>query len=102
MSASPVAGSCVAGPARTYYWTSCFDFPGGTIEASTCAGASFDTTIELVHGNGLGGGCRGGDACGTASQLIEAIAPGPGLHVLRVGGAGVTETGTFTLDVDIP
>jgi hypothetical protein len=34
--------------------------------------------------------------------LIEAIAPGPGLHVLRVGGAGVTETGTFTLDVDIP
>ncbi len=79
--------------------------PGtGSLTATTCNNAIFDTALEILDGAaGCGSlvslGCND-DACGVQSSVTTNVAAG-GTYYIRVGGY-FGDAGTFSLDVNGP
>jgi hypothetical protein len=90
-----------AGPENTYWWKTCPEFAGGTLTASTCTRATWDTVLYLTNGSGTGGGCADDD-CATQSNLSSMVTAGAGVHTLTVDGYFSTSLGSYTVQVSRP
>ncbi len=72
-----------AAPGHRYHWLTCPTSLAGTLTATTCSGATYDTVLQLSHGEGVAT-CND-DSCSTLQSTINApVAAGAGLHVLFV------------------
>jgi hypothetical protein len=94
-------GTCGAGPDRFYWWLTPVGFPGGDFSASTCAGASFATRLELVHGDGTRS-CDAPGGCAPQSFLTAPVPAGAGLHVFFIDGATAGDAGDYSILVTVP
>jgi len=74
-----------SGPEVAYWWKTCPGGPSGTVTATTCSRASWDTVLALRNGDGVGDTCND-DSCGLQSTISGTISATPGLHVLFVDG----------------
>jgi hypothetical protein len=97
-----LSSSCIAaGPDSSYWWTGCPSDPGGSLTASTCGGASFETVLELEIPASAPYQCSL-DACDLQTTLSATIPAGAGLRVLSVDGEGGSDQGSYTLTADRP
>lgn len=95
--------TCGAGPDQTYFWTTCPSSQGGAFNASLCSGASFDTVLQQLNGNGMFGGCNNNDFyCSPQSSISVSVPGGAGLHAFIVDGASSSSAGAFTAQVTRP
>ncbi len=90
-----------AGPESSYWWSSCPSDAGGSLTASTCNGAAFETVLELQVPASAPYTCSL-DGCSLQSLLSATIATGAGLRVLSVDGQGGSDKGTYTMTVSRP
>jgi hypothetical protein len=108
---SGTTGTCGgSGPEDAFWWVTCPATASGTLTASTCLRASWDTVLYVRNGNGVGDACNNdapvgpppfGSLCGERSSLSATIPAGAGLHTLILDGfAGAS--GTYTLAVSRP
>lgn len=101
---TPLVGPCggsFAGGA-TYFFTTCPDYRGGVLRASTCntptlTRAAWDTVLYAAQGNSPTDFCDD-NGCGPQSLLRARLAPGSGLRALYVGGAHGA-SGPFSMQV---
>ncbi len=98
------AGQCQAvGPKNSYWWSSCPDYTGGPLLASTCGGADWDTVLSLQIPRTDDVECNDDDpACGILSTLSTNVPPGAGIQVLAVGGSVGASMGDYTLTYNLP
>ncbi len=94
--ASNSASSCGLGPDVGWYWVTCPSGVGGTLSATVCGASTFDTVLQLLNGNQVGGSCNN-DACGSQSTLSAPVSAGAGVHLLYMDGAAVGNSGAFTV-----
>ncbi len=95
---SHTPGTCGLGPDLAYYWVTCPAAPAGTLNATTCGGATWDTALQLVNGTFTSGGCNDNVfACAPQSTLAATVSAGAGIHVLFVDGASSSARGTFVV-----
>jgi hypothetical protein len=73
------------GPEQAFWWVTCPDQAAGTLTASTCSRATWNTILNVLHGSGTGETCNN-DACSLQSSLSAAVPAGAGLHALIVDG----------------
>jgi hypothetical protein len=93
--------TCTAsGPENSYWWTTCPSDAGGTLSASTCGGASFETVIETQIPGGSPAVACNVDACGLQASLTATIPAGAGLRVLTIDGQ--SESGPYSMSVTRP
>jgi hypothetical protein len=93
---SAITQSCGGGtgPENTYFWHTCAAQAAGSLTASTCARATWDTVLEQRSAARAAAVCNDdvGGTCGFRSSVTAAIPAGPGLHTLYIdgfsGGAG--------------
>jgi hypothetical protein len=99
---TPISTCCSGGPEDTYFWYTCSTFVGGTLTASTCGRAIWDTELaEFSPGRGATAVCND-DACGPRQSSVTSTIPrGPGIHALYVDGCG-TAAGAYTAAVVRP
>jgi hypothetical protein len=90
-----------AGPENSYWWSSCPSDPGGSLSASTCGAATWETVLELQLPASAPYTCSL-DSCNLQASLSSSIPPGAGLRVLSVDGQGGTDKGAYTLTVSRP
>lgn len=94
--------SCVAaGPEDAYWWTTCPQDSSGSLVASTCGGASWETLLETEVPGTMPYKCAL-DTCGMQTELTTAIPAGAGLRVLLVDGQAGTSAGAYTMQVNRP
>jgi hypothetical protein len=97
-----LSSSCLAaGPEDNYWWTSCPADAAGTLSASTCGGATWESVVSLQVPGSIPYACTL-DTCGFQSALAKPIPAGAGLRVLTVDGQGGTAAGAYTLTVTRP
>ncbi|MEI8255124.1 MAG: hypothetical protein WCJ30_05565, partial [Deltaproteobacteria bacterium] len=94
--ASSSAMSCGLGPDLGWFWVTCPGAAGGTLAATVCGASTYDTVLQLLNGNQIGGSCNN-DACGLQSTLSAPVSSGAGVHVLYMDGAAVGNSGAFTV-----
>ncbi len=102
--ANRVAGTCGGdGGDVTYYFTTCPDYRGGEMRASTCntptlTRATWNTLLHARQGHSTAAFCND-DSCGLQSVLrATGLAPGSGLRALYVDGASGA-SGPFSVAV---
>jgi hypothetical protein len=92
-----------AGPDNSYWWKSCPDYAGGTLTASTCHGAMFDTVLSLQIPRTSVAACGDDDpTCGIQSTLSTPVPPGAGIQVLTVDSNTGSNAGEYTLTYSRP
>jgi hypothetical protein len=97
-----VTNQCIAaGPENTYWWTNCPSDPGGTLNASTCGGATWETVLEAEIPVANPYTCSV-DSCNLETTLAATVPAGAGERVLCVDGQGATDKGAYTLTVARP
>lgn len=97
-----LATNCIAaGPDDNYWWTSCPGDPAGTLSASTCGGASWETVLSMQVPGSIPYVCTL-DSCGLQSAIATAIPAGAGLRVLTLDGQTVTAAGSYSMTVSRP
>ena len=74
-----------AGPELAYWWVTCPEQAAGTLNATTCLRASWNTVLAVANGSGVGNVCVN-DTCGLQSTVSTTIPAGSGLHLLMVDG----------------
>ncbi len=98
--ASSPSWPCAAGGSDVWFKV---DVTGsGTLSATTCGLASWDTAIQMFSGScgSLSSlGCND-DSCGGLRSTVSASV-GPGTYYVRVGGYNGA-SGTFSIDVTVP
>lgn len=97
-----VSADCSAVPGCDHYFH--LDCPAGElVQASFChhgGAAAWDTALSAWDpGHGTLFFCND-DTCGQGADMVWPV-PSPGLHHVRIGGAG-GESGPYTLAVNIP
>lgn len=98
-----ITNDCLAlGPENSYWWCSCPSDLGGTLSASTCGGASWETALELELPASAPYACSLDVGCGLQTSLSSAIPAGAGLRVLSVDGQNATDKGSYTMTVSRP
>jgi len=98
------ATCCSDGPEDTYYWYTCPSQRAGTLNASTCGRALWDTELsQLSPGRAAAAVCNDDvfGTCGNRSTLAAAIPAGPGIHALYVDGCS-SGAGAYTATVTRP
>ena len=81
-------GTCggLGGGDATYYFTTCPDYRGGLMVASTCGRATWNTLLYSRQGNSPTAFCND-NSCGLQSLLrADRLAPGSGVRALYVDG----------------
>jgi hypothetical protein len=97
-----ITNQCIAaGPENTYWWTNCPNDPGGTLTASTCGGATWETVLEAEIPISDPYTCSV-DSCNLETTLAATVPSGAGERVLCVDGQGATDKGAYTLTVSRP
>ena len=91
-----------AGPENSYWWSSCPGDPGGSLSASTCGGATWETVLDLQLPSAAAPYTCSVDSCSLQASLNAMIPAGAGLRVLSVDGQGGTDKGAYTLTVSRP
>jgi hypothetical protein len=97
-----------SGPEDTFWWVSCAATAAGTLTASTCSRATWDTVLAVRNGTGVGDACNN-DAvsppaptgCSPRSYFTSSLGAGSGLHVLYVDGFSGA-SGTYGVAVTRP
>jgi hypothetical protein len=101
-----ITASCnTAGAENTYYWFTCGTSMGGTFTASTCARATWDTSLhQLSAARASGVVCNDdvGGTCSLRSSITSTIPAGAGIHTLYVDGAFAASAGAYTVAVSRP
>lgn len=82
-----------------YYYTTCPDYRGGAVRATTCGRASWDTVLTFAQGNARALACAD-DTCGDQSTLRATASPGSGLRGLYLDAIGTS--GPYSLFYSIP
>lgn len=82
-----------------YYYTTCPEYRGGTVRASTCGRASWDTVLSFAQGNARAVTCID-DTCGDQSTLRATATPGSGLRGVYLDAPGAA--GPYELFLSIP
>ncbi len=95
-----IIGCTGSGPENTYWWRTCHTAGAGTLTATTCSRASWDTVLYFYNGTGVGGACND-DACGLQSSITGAVSAGSGIHTLTIDGWGGS-SGSYTIAVSRP
>jgi hypothetical protein len=95
------AGCTAAAPEDGFWWTSCPSDPAGTLQASLCGGATFETVLEVQVPGSIPYACSV-DSCGLQSSLTAKIPAGAGLRVLSVDGQDGSDQGPYALSVSRP
>ncbi len=100
--ASGVTQSCGGGaaPEVSFWWKTCPGGASGTVTATTCSRASWDTLLGLRSGDGVGEACND-DACGLQSTITGSASANPGLHVVYVDGFS-SYSGSFSVLISRP
>jgi hypothetical protein len=94
--------SCIAaGPEDAYWWTTCPSDASGSLTASTCGGASWETLLETEIPGVVPYKCAL-DTCGMQTELTTTVPAGAGLRVLLVDGQAGTSAGAYTMQVNRP
>ena len=92
-----INSSCIAAGAEdSYWWMSCPGDVGGSLAASTCGAATWETVLELEIPATAPYVCSL-DACDLQTTLNAMIPAGAGLRVLAVDGEGGSDEGAYTL-----
>ncbi len=101
--ASGYTSSCGgSGPEQAFWWPTCPEQAAGTMSASTCSRATWNTVLSVVSGGGSGDLCNNeGTTCSPQSSLSTTIAAGSGLHALVVDGFGLA-AGSYSVLVTRP
>jgi len=95
-----ITGCTGSGPENTYWWRTCQTAGAGTLTATTCSRAQWDTVLYLYNGDGAGGACND-DACALQSTINAPVSGGAGLHALTIDGFG-SGAGPYTIAVTRP
>lgn len=87
------------GAENSYWWRTCPSDAGGSFQASTCTGSSFDTLLSLQMPGSEAVLCNDDvDGCGQfQSQMAANIPAGAGLFVISVDGSSQAKSGSYTL-----
>ncbi|PTL75305.1 hypothetical protein DAT35_55720 [Vitiosangium sp. GDMCC 1.1324] len=85
----------------THYYTTCPSYLGGTLSATTCGLASFDTVLYFRQGNTPAVACND-DACGLQSTISGAVTPGAALRALYTDGYSSSSFGDFSINLSRP
>ncbi|MCB9591582.1 MAG: hypothetical protein H6719_02515 [Sandaracinaceae bacterium] len=94
--ASGPATTCASGAERAHFFVTCPADPGGALAASTCSGATYETTLR--HATSVGGSvCATSGSCALGADLSATLEPGAALHVLWVGAAAAGTGGPYRL-----
>jgi len=94
--------SCIAaGPEDAYWWTTCPSDASGSLTASTCGGASWETLLETEIPGVIPYKCAL-DTCGMQTEITTPVPAGAGLRVLLVDGQAGTSAGAYTMQVNRP
>jgi hypothetical protein len=97
-----LGSSCqAAGPEDGFWWTSCPADSGGTLHASLCGGATFETVLEAQLPGASPYAC-GVDSCGLQSSLTTDVPAGAGLRVLSVEGQSGSDYGPYSMTATRP
>ena len=92
-----------SGPKNSYWWANCPADVGGSVHASTCKGADWDTVLILQIPRMDSLLCKDDDAaCGMQSTVDTVLSPGAGLSVLTVAGTLLPSYGDYTLTYTRP
>jgi len=95
-------GGCTsAGPEDGFWWASCPSATGGSLAASLCGGATFESVLEVQVPGAIPYSCSV-DGCGLQTSLQAKIPAGAGLRVLSVDGQDGSDEGPYTLTVSRP
>jgi len=90
------------GPEDSYFWATCPEYEGGTLTASTCGGASFDTVLTMQVPRKNIEACANGDACSLQEETSLEIPPGAGIGVLTMDGDVPLAAGDYTMTYSLP
>jgi hypothetical protein len=97
-----INSSCLAaGPENSYWWATCPSAPCGSLVASTCGGATWETDLEVEIPQSVPYSCSR-DSCSLQTTVHATIPAGPGLRVLVVDGETATDKGAYTMQVQRP
>ena len=91
-----------AGGEDSYWWARCPNDAAGSVTASTCGGADWDSIVDVqIPGGTKTYTCAEG-TCGNQSSLTTAVPAGAGLGVVSIDGQGGTDYGNYSMIVTRP
>lgn len=94
--------SCIAaGPEDAFWWATCPNAAGGSLQASTCGAATWETVLEVQVPGAIPYACDV-DSCGLQTDLQAHIPAGAGLRVLTIDGQAGSDFGPYTVSADRP
>jgi hypothetical protein len=101
--ASGVTQACGGGngPENVFWWKTCPGSLTGTVSATTCSRATWDTVLSIRNGDGVGDGCAD-DSCSLQSTVMGSATGTPGLHAVFVDGFSVTSSGSYSVQITRP
>lgn len=88
-----------AGPENSYWWASCPSDPAGSLTASTCSGATWETDLEVDIPAASPYSCTR-DTCGLQASVTANVPAGAGLRVLTIDGE--VGGGAYSMDIVRP
>jgi hypothetical protein len=87
---------------HTYYWTTCPTYGGGTVNATTCSRATWDTYLRFMDGRSGAQACTD-DSCSLQSTLAGATASaGAGVRAMYVDGFSSSSFGAYSVRASRP
>ena len=96
---TPTCGYSVA-PDVTYYYTTCPGQGAGTMNATTCSRATWDTVLNYRQGNTTATFCND-DACAFQSSISGSVVGGGSVNALYIDGYS-SSSGTYTINTFLP
>jgi hypothetical protein len=101
---APPTDVCEAsGAADNYWWSTCPDYAGGALSASTCTGTTFDTLLSLQVPRTAAVSCVDDtETCGRQSILGANVPIGAGLNVLSIFGGTYKDFGPYVITYTRP
>lgn len=94
-------GCLAAGPENGYWWATCPSDPGGTLTASTCDGATWETLLTTAMPRASTYACSSG-TCNLQTEISAAVPAGAGLHELFIDGQAANSSGPYVMQVTRP
>jgi hypothetical protein len=82
----------------SYWWNSCPNYAGGSLSATTCNGAAFDTILNFQSAGTSLMVCADDDRfCGQRSTLNTTVPAGAGIHVMTIDGPTSRSVGKYRI-----